>query len=125
VEHPEFSTAITRATLVKALFDNNLYPDGLGEIPNLPYTAARAIREAGYTALANRVWRCPPLPHELVFGTMWEHLSDARDRPYGHRPDLGEWRPWRSHPRYDKDSGLHETTRKSPLRIAGNGFRWT
>lgn len=109
-----------RSALFKVLVERGLYPDGLGEIHNLPHADARAIRDAGYTALANqRVWRCPPLPHELVFGTMWEHLSDALDRAYGHRYELGEWLPWRSHPRYDKDSGLHETTRKY-LRIGGN-----
>jgi len=108
----------TRSALVRVLFERGLHPDGLGEIQNLPDADARAIRnEAGYTALANRVWRCPPLPDAEVWNTPWRHLSDALPRAYGHGP--GEWLPWRSHPRYDKDSGLHETTRKY-LRIGGN-----
>jgi hypothetical protein len=108
----------TRSALLKVLRKRGLYPDGLGEIQDLRDADARAIRnEAGYTALANRVWRCPPLPDADVWNTPWGHLSDALPRAYGHGP--GEWVPWRSHPRYDKDSGLRETTRKS-LRIGGN-----
>jgi len=110
----------SRSALFKVLVERGLYPDGLGEIRNLSHADARAIRAAGYTALANqRVWRCPPLPHSEVWNTPWEHLSDAIDRAYGRRYELREWRPWRSHPRHDKDSGLHETTRKY-LRIGGN-----
>jgi hypothetical protein len=95
-----------RSALVRVLFERGLHPDRLGEIPHLSYADARAIRDAGYTALANqRVWRCPPLPDELVFGTMWDHLSDARDRAYGYRIDLAEWHPYRSHPWGDPNAG--------------------
>ena len=95
-----------RSALVKVLFERGLHPDRLGEIHTLPDADARAIRdEAGYSAVANRVWRCPPLPDALVRGTMWEHLSDALSRVFGHRHELAEWRPYRSHPIGDRNAG--------------------
>jgi hypothetical protein len=54
-------------------------PDGMGElIPSAQ--EAEAIRGCGFDARPGRLFRCPPLPDELVGGSpLLGHLSDAID----------------------------------------------
>jgi hypothetical protein len=83
--------------LIEAFRERCRPPDGLGEIHNLTRAEARALRACGYNARSGcygRVWRCPTLPDHLVFGTEFDHLSDAYSRAYGSRP--GEWHPKRA-----------------------------
>lgn len=85
------------AALIEVLLTRGLHPDGMGEIFKLSREDAGAIRACGYTARAGRwgsVWRCPPLPDELVRGTHFFYLSDAVFRRFGYGP--GEWRPKRA-----------------------------
>ena len=85
----------TPEALLAVLRECCIVPDGIGEIHILNHAQAAAIRKSGYTAVANRVWRAPIFPHELVAGTVLQHLSDACDRAWGRQ--LGEWHPYRSH----------------------------
>jgi hypothetical protein len=85
------------AALIEVLRTRGLRPDGMGEVFNLSREDARAIRACGYTARGGcygRVWRCPPLPADLVGGTFLWYLSDAIVRRYGY--GLGDWHPKRA-----------------------------
>ncbi len=111
--------------LANLLLENGWIPDGLGELHNLTYRQARAIRESGYTAQAGkngRVWRSPAFPHELVVGTALEHLSEAWSRSFGRGP--GQWRPYRSHQRGARHQAW-EHARKAgyPERVTPKGTR--
>jgi hypothetical protein len=54
-------------------------PDGMGELIPCAEEAA-AIRRSGFDARPGRLFRCPPLPDELVGGSqLLGHLSDAID----------------------------------------------
>jgi hypothetical protein len=54
-------------------------PDGMGELIPCAQEAA-AIRRCGFDARPGRLFRCPPLPDELVGGSpLLGHLSDAID----------------------------------------------
>jgi hypothetical protein len=92
--------------LIEAFRKHGVCPDGLGDLHNLSHPVARALRACGYKARAGcygGVWRCPPLPDELVRWTEFYHLSDALPRAYGYR--LGEWNPKRAQfrPVFPKD----------------------
>jgi hypothetical protein len=85
------------AALIDVFLNRGVRPDGMGEVFNLSREDARAIRACGYTARGGRfgrVWRCPPLPNELVRGTFFRYLSDAVVLRYGYGP--GEWHPKRA-----------------------------
>lgn len=77
------------AALVDVLTRLYNVPDGLGECTLRPEEAA-AIRRCGFAARAGTIWRCPPLPDELVcWNPLLRHLSDAVDplnRPAGWKP---------------------------------------
>lgn len=94
----------TPEALVTVMLAHGIVPDGLGEIPALPAWMAQHIRDAGYTAVANRTWKCPILPHTIVYCTTLAHLSDAIERAW--MPQPGGWGRFRSHPRYDEHAGL-------------------
>ena len=54
-------------------------PDGMGELVPCGQEAA-AIRRCGFDARPGRLFRCPPVPDELVGGSrLLGHLSDAID----------------------------------------------
>jgi hypothetical protein len=67
-------------------------PDGMGELIPCPQEAA-AIRRCGFDARPGRLFRCPPLPDELVGGRrLLGHLSDAIDS----NSRLAPWHPKRA-----------------------------
>jgi hypothetical protein len=54
-------------------------PDGIGELIPCAEEAA-AIRQCGFDARPGSIFRCPPLPDELVGGSrLLGHLSDSID----------------------------------------------
>jgi len=97
----------TPQALLDTLIAHGLVPDGLGELHGLSFKQAAAIRASGWSCqpIAGRPWRAPIMPHDLVFGTVYEHLSDALPRVFGYRSNLAEWHPYRSHPWGDPNAG--------------------
>jgi hypothetical protein len=67
-------------------------PDGMGELIPCAEEAA-AIRRCGFDARPGRLFRCPPLPDELVGGSrLLGHLSDSIDPASRFAP----WHPKRA-----------------------------
>ena len=85
------------AALIEVLITLRCLPDGLGET-KLDKREAAKIRACGFEARASSkwMWRCPPLPDELVWWNPFlRHLSDAIDP----RSRPGPWHPRRAAPR--------------------------
>jgi hypothetical protein len=90
--------------LVETLSALGTIPDGLGET-QLSYDEAAKIRACGVHARAGSVWRCPPLPDELVrSNSLLHHLSDAVD-PL-----------WRSEGWKTKRAPVRHKSQTNPLR---------
>jgi hypothetical protein len=82
--------------LIEVLITLRNIPDGLGETV-LNSAEAAKVRAAGFHARANCVWRCPPLPHDLVsWNPVLAHLSDAIVRNWDRQPGAGAWHPKRA-----------------------------